>query len=406
MTEEQEEALQRIKDPSYIKCEGSEKDIELLHFLLEGVANSEWGAKVILQLKKQKDLPDDHRVVIGIKNDVSVGLSSAAAGVHHGDGSIELFKKGEDLTDKEVLGSLAYTLSHELYHETQDQQGLHGPFKNFTPEQNFIINRLVELDAASHGSYSIDYIREAFEGLGGGSFYAGIYNEQALVASFNGMSETAQVSDKSFEEVRNTLVKRLGVDIDPEYFSVQTLESSDCGKSFFQDGKLPIQQEHLNIGNGKLSIYKHPEEQIKCYKSNDGMIEIEERLFEGGISRAMVFSKSKKTILSINQEKDLFATNPEEKITNVQTEKNPSECRDVHDFRRVVSQMSLPKDVCDAFNFNPKKVEDFIVSSPKENSFSITEFLAKHSSYHKPKESKKTEITPQVLDKVSRPRGG
>ena len=53
MTEEQEIALQRIKDPDYFNYSGSESDVALLQSLLENVAQSERGAKIIAGLKRK-----------------------------------------------------------------------------------------------------------------------------------------------------------------------------------------------------------------------------------------------------------------------------------------------------------------------------------------------------------------
>ena len=139
MTEEQEIALQRIKDPAYIKCEGTKEEVALLQFLLEKVANSESGSKTLANLKRQEDLPKDHRVVIKIQDTQSIGLAAAAAGVHEDDGTIILFKGRHRRKQEEELKDWASTLAHELYHERQAQEGLLGRFANLTPDRKSVV---------------------------------------------------------------------------------------------------------------------------------------------------------------------------------------------------------------------------------------------------------------------------
>lgn len=397
MTEEQEIALQRIKDPAYINCEGSEEDVALLQCLLEKVANSESGSKTLANLKRQEDLPKGHRFTIKIQDKALIGLPPDAGAVHQDDGSIILFKDGGNPHSEEELESWANLLEHELYHEQQDQEGI-GTFANFTPEQNFIVNKLLETDAWMHDKGKVEYIKEFFEGLNGGSYYASIYNQQALMAAIETMHH-GKTSDKSFDAIRDALVKRLGVDIDPEYFSPQTLANCYCGKFYFPDGKLPLERNDQDMTNGSLSIFKHPKCTVKIYTSADGNMEINEKLLSNTGEKSLLFvdKKSNATVLSIEQKND--------DIQKVQTEKNPSECKDIEDFRQVVSKMDLSKDVCDVFGFDQKKVESFITDPPKKNNFNLKKFLAELSEKQEPTESKKVEIAPQFLDRVSKSRG-
>ncbi|MBE6446246.1 MAG: hypothetical protein E7021_02465 [Alphaproteobacteria bacterium] len=360
MTEEQEIALQRINDPAYFNYSGSESDIALLHSLMENVAKSEWGAKIISGLKRNEDLPESHQLTIKIQDAQQIGLPPSGA-VHCDNGDIVLFKRDKDANDEKVFQGWVRSLAHELCHEEQFQQGLHE-YSNFTPEQNFIINRLQELDALNHGLTGKDNAtKQGFEGTGGAGHYATIYNHQALIASFGAIHE-GKVSDKSFEEIRDTYVKRLGVNIDPEYFSAQTIANSYCGKFFLPDGKMPIQHETHNMNDGKLSTFKHPERELRIYTPKDGGIGIREQTFKTGHKTLCFFDqKSSETLLAIDQYGG--------EIQKVQTRNNPSECRDSKDFEQTVSQMHLSKDVSDAFNFDASKVKGFIDSPQKKENF-------------------------------------
>lgn len=289
-----------------------------------------------------------------------------------------------------------------MYHERQAQEGLLGRFANLTPEQNFILNRLCEIDAWTHGKGTTQYIKEAFEGLNGGSFYANTYNRQALMDSIESIHH-GKTSNKSFEEIRNALVKRLGVDIDPEYFSIQTLANCECGKSYFADGKLLLEYTQKEMANGNLSIFKHPVCEVKIYTSAEGNMEIKEQSFSspwdnGEKSLVFVDKKSKKTVLAIEQQND--------EIKKVQTEKNPSECLDVEDFRQVISRMKLSEEVKKAFGFDPKKIESFIVSPPKKSELDLLQFFAENSKQNEAAASKHTEATSQRGKRISAPRVG
>ena len=370
MTEEQEIALQRIKDPDYFNYSGSESDVALLQSLMENVAKSEWGSKIISGLKRNEDLPEGHQVTLKIQDDQQVGLPPSKA-VHCDNGDIVLFRNGKDENDEKVFQGWVRTLAHELCHEEQLQQGL-TQFSNFTPEQNFIINRLQELDALNHGLTGKDNAtKQGFEGTGGAGSYATIYNHQALIASLEAIHE-GKVSDKSFEEIRATYVKRLGVDINPEYFSAQTIANSYCGKFFLPDGKMPIQHETRNMSDGKLSTFKHPERELKIYTPNEGQIGIKEQTFKNGHKTLRFFDqKSSETIFAIEQFGD--------EIEKVQTKNNPNQCKDVKDMEQTLSQIKVPKDVLDAFNFDPSKVTNFVNTPKKESRGALRSFLSQQS---------------------------
>ena len=278
MDNTQEIALQRINDSDYIKYEGTKEEIELLHSLMERVAKSDYGAKIITGLKKTEELLDNHQIVLKIQDVSEVGLPSAAGGVHKGNGEIVLFKHGRDQNDPSVSLDWAQTLAHELCHEEQYQQGL-VPNSHFTPEQNFIINRLQELDAGCLRRED-DLIKGGFEGVGiaGNVASASTYNRQALLHAFDHLTQTDPKPDKTFEEIRAIYVKRLGVNIEPEYFSAQTLANSASGKEFFNNNKLSIQHETINMSDGKLSVFKHPVFDFKTYKPENGKIGVEEKI--------------------------------------------------------------------------------------------------------------------------------
>lgn len=358
MVSEQEIALQRIKDPSYFRYEGTESDIALLHSLLENVAKSEKGAKIISGFKKNKELPENHRLTIKIQNSQLIGITPAD-GVHCDNGDIILFKRGGKETDEKILQRWIDTLTHELCHEEQFQKGL-IEYSNFTPEQNFIINRLKELDAKDVGKQGSDFVKEHFEGSWKTSWWTDRYNFQALNASLEEINNR-EISDKSFEEIRSIYIKRLGVDINPEYFSTQTLVNSYSGKNYFlSDGKLPIKQETSQISSGEILNLKHPRCELMYYTPKEGNIRIKAQTTERRKSIIFYDNKSDKQLLAIEQ--------IDNNITEVQTIQHPSECRDLKDFDQTISQMPLSKDVLEVFHLDLPKIKKFIVSPQRLNS--------------------------------------
>lgn len=381
-------ALERIKNPAYLTYEGPQKDIALLHSFMERLAKSEYGSKIILGLKKTEDLPKNHQVVIKIQDSVEAGLPYSAAGVHKDNGEIVLFKRGKDENDEQLLKTLTEALIHELCHEEQFQQGL-CEYKNFTPEQNFIINRLKELDAANLKKEAF-IIKGGFEGTSPFDLLASTltYNQQALFSSFIHMHE-GEISDKSFEDIRKIYVERLGVNIDPEYFSVQTLANSPCGKEFFIDEKLPIQQDTRSMNDGELSVFKHPKGELTIYTDKKRNIEITKKKFPSG-RQSICFSnkESSQTIMAIEQFGDV--------IKKIQTKNNPDECKDLRDFEETLSQMNLPKDVLEEFSFDISKAKNFITSPSKPQFSSI------YSSFNFKTKEKESSITPVEQKSESR----
>ena len=355
MDNTQEIALQRINDSDYIKYEGTKEEIELLHSLMERVAKSDYGAKIITGLKKTEELLDNHQIVLKIQDVSEVGLPSAAGGVHKGNGEIVLFKHGRDQNDPSVSLAWAQTLAHELCHEEQYQQGL-VPNSHFTPEQNFIINRLQELDAGCLRRED-DLIKGGFEGVGiaGNVASAFTYNEQALLHAFDHLTQTDPKPDKTFEEIRAIYVKRLGVNIEPEYFSAQTLANSASGKKFFNNNKLSIQHETINMSDGKLSVFKHPVFDFKTYKPENGKIGVEEQIThnqfneQGRISIRFFDQQTDKIILGVSQEWNGY---------RIQTKQNPDKCADIKEFEETFAQLNLPKDVLEALSFDAEVIKN------------------------------------------------
>ena len=350
MSDEQEIALQRIKDSEYISYEGNKEDIALLQSLMERVAKSEIGAKIIAGLKKNEELPEGHQLRL------RMGEEGNAAGFHSDNGIIYIIKGNLDFNDEAVFTERALILRHELCHEEQFQQGI-VESSNFTPEQNFIINRLKELDAGDLRR-EVEDIKAGFEGIGipGGVAATSIYNRQALRHSIHCMQEDKRDSAKSFEEIRAIYVKRLGVDIEPEYFSAETLAKSPAGEEYFVDGKLPIQQESHDMSDGKLIVFKHPEHELRIYTPEKGNISIEEEISKNGYKTTEFFDeKSSETILSI-EESELG-------ISRIQ--KSSYKCsRDYDAIKLTLSQMKLPKDVIEAF---PLDEEDLKIFTGKTN---------------------------------------
>lgn len=357
MNNEHEIALKRIKDAEYISYEGTESDVALLQSWMERIAKSETGAKIIAGLKKNEELQEGHRLRLRI------GEESSVAAEHHDNGIIYIYRNGLDFNKEAVVTKNILSLTHELCHEEQFQQGI-VESGNFTPEQNFIINRLSELDAG-YLRRDVEDIKAGFEGIGIPGMVAATstYNHQALIHSIYCMQKDKKDSKKSFEEIRAIYVKRLGVDIDPEYFSAETLAKSPEGKEYFVDGKLPIQQEIRKMNDGKLAIYKHPEGELRIYTPEKGNISIEEKTYKNGKKTIeFIDLKSSEKILEINQSND--------RIKDIRIGKYSNECCDFNDFKLTWSQMNLPKDVIEAFPLDKEDVR-IVTGETKENEFDM-----------------------------------
>lgn len=403
MDNTQKIALQRIKDSDYIKYEGTKEEIELLHSLMERIAKSGYGSEIITGLKKTEELPENHQIVLKIQDIPETGLPAYADGVHNESGTIILFKRGKDPNDPNVSLNLAQTLAHELLHEEQYHQGL-VPNSHFTPEQNFIINRLQELDALAFKSGCDDLIKGGFEGvgIGGGLASTNTYNKQALSHSCHCLIQNNPKPDKTFEEIRAIYVKRLGVNIEPEYFSAQTLTNSNSGKKFFNNDKLSIQHETTNMSDGKLSVFKHPVFDLKIYEPKNGKIGIEEKITHssyGDDSMSIRFfdQQTDKMILGISEDWDGY---------KIQTEKNPDICTDLKEFEETFAQLNLPKDVLEALSFDAEVIKN----QYNEKHAKVTEgYLSLDRSWERPafeKTKNQDQNAPEnVADKLQLLRG-
>ena len=201
-------------------------------------------------------------------------------------------------------------------------------------------------------------IKGGFEGVGIGAMAASTftYNKQALLIAFNHLTQTDLKPDKTFEEIRAIYVKRLGVNIEPEYFSAQTLANSTLGKEFFNNNKLSIQHETINMSDGKLSVFKHPVFDLKIYKPENGKIGVEEQITHNQqdmMSIRFFDQQTHKMILGVSQEWNGY---------RIQTKQNPDICTDIKEFEETFAQLNLPKDVLEALSFDAEVIKNKYIS--------------------------------------------